>query len=368
MTTLLDEGRQAEGASIEASAPESQRTSVAPPGSLKICLAGSGGGHVRQLLDLEPVWSLHDFFFATEDSALSRSFAKSWRTYFVEHYALGQARLKSPLAMLKGAWANFISSYRIIAKERPDVVITTGAGAVFFCVLLARLRGAKIVMIESFARFDRPSMFTRITQPLAHRKIVQSAALAKFMPDAKVFDPLKIVDSVRPVKRPLVFATVGATLPFDRLVKSVAALKAAGEVPEDILIQTGVGGYRPEGIETAETLDFGRVQNILREADIVVCHGGTGSLITALRQGCRTIVMPRLPALGEHYDNHQADITKSFAARGLVTIANTTEELSAAFKIARSRAPVSATTDPAKLIEYLHSQLSGWASDKLSKT
>jgi hypothetical protein len=42
---------------------------------LKICLAASGGGHVRQLLDLSPAWARYDHFFITEDTALGRSIA-----------------------------------------------------------------------------------------------------------------------------------------------------------------------------------------------------------------------------------------------------------------------------------------------------
>ena len=194
--------------------------------------------------------------------------------------------------------------------------------------------------------------------------MLQSKALAPFMPDAEVFDPLKILDTPRPPKMPLLFATVGATLPFDRLVKSVAALKARGDIPEDILVQTGIGGFVPGDIKTVETLGFGEVQALLKDADIVVCHGGTGSIITALREGCRTIVMPRLPALGEHYDNHQADITRAFATRGLVYEANSEEELAQALKAARASTPLSATTDPSELAAWLDGLLRGWADER----
>src|SRR3546814_5417597 len=62
----------------------------------KICLAGSGGGHVRQLLDLEPAWRGHDAFFITEDTALGESLAEHYRCLFVPHVAMGQARLGAP--------------------------------------------------------------------------------------------------------------------------------------------------------------------------------------------------------------------------------------------------------------------------------
>lgn len=334
-----------------------------PTARLKICLAGSGGGHVRQLLDLEPVWSEYDAFFLTEDTALGRSLAEKRRTWFVPHVALGQARLGKPGKMLRAAVGSFFACARAVLKERPDVVLTTGAGAVWFGVVWARLVGAKVVVIESFARFDARSTFWMFASPLAHAKVVQSKALAPAAPGAAVFDPLRILDGPRPPKEPLIFATVGATLPFDRLSRSVAQAKADGELPERVVLQTGKGGFRPdvEGVEVHENLPFDQVKELLKSADIVVCHGGTGSLITALREGCRVIAIPRRFDLGEHYDNHQSEITKAFQARGLIVSLGPDETFSSALARARAMEPRMATTDPAGLIAHLKTLLARWS-------
>jgi UDP-N-acetylglucosamine transferase subunit ALG13 len=300
------------------------------PNRRRIALAASGGGHVRQLLDLQPVWSQHDYFFITEDTALGRSLGAEHRTHLIPHFAWGQAKQGAVLKMLSRAFRSFFLSFSIIRRERPQMIISTGAGAVFPAVLWARLMGARVVVIESFARFEKPSLFGRIAAPFAHDLVIQSAKLAAHYPRAKVFDPLRMLDTAAPPKQPLLFATVGATLPFDRLVDTVAALKAKGEIPEQVIVQTGVGGHRPAGLDVVETLPFEKVQALLKDAAIVVCHGGTGSLITALRQGCQVISMPRLAELGEHYDDHQAQITEAFVARGLVLSANSEGELRAA--------------------------------------
>ncbi len=154
---------------------------------------------------------------------------------------------------------------------------------------------------------------------------------------------------------------MGAILPFDRLVDMVAEAKLRGAIPEEVLVQTGVGGRTPAGLETVETLPFDQMQGTLREADIVICHGGTGSLITALRQGCRIVAVPRLFAKGEVYDDHQAEITSAFAARGMIAVANTADELVEALQLVRSRPPVLATSDPADLIAHLDGLLAEWA-------
>lgn len=322
-----------------------------------LCLAASGGGHVRQILDLEPLWRDYPHFFVTEDTALGRSIAERHPSAFVAHVALGQARLGAPFRMLWGAVRNCAQALRIVGRFRPDVVITTGAGSMFFVALWARLRGARIVLIDSFARFDHPSAFARLAGPLAHVRIAQAEASARHWPGSVVFDPFRILDTSRPPKKKLLFATVGATLKFERLVDLVVNARAQGVLEGyDVVVQVGEGGMpasQIQGITFHETLPFDAVKQIVRDADYVVCHGGTGSLITALREGCRVIAVPRRFALGEHYDDHQSEITGAFRDRGLLETADTNAELSAAFARLAQREPVCATTDPSALISYL---------------
>lgn len=324
---------------------------------LRLCLAASGGGHLRQLLDLQPVWSQHDYFFVTEDTALGRSLRDDHAVEFVAHYGWGQAKLGAPFRMIRGAVANLAGSIAILLRRRPQVVISTGAGAVFFTVLLARLLGAQVIIIESFARFEHASLFGRMTSRIASAFVVQSAQLAQHYPKARFFDPFKLLDGPAPAKQPLLFATVGAILPFDRLVSAVAEVNTGGAIGDRVLIQTGVGGMKPPGLETVEALPFGEVQALLRDASIVVCHGGTGSIITALREGCHVIAMPRLQRLGEVYDDHQAEIVEAFEKRGLVLSANDAAGLRRAIAATGTRDRVLATTDPAELRAFLNRML-----------
>ena len=277
-----------------------------------ICLAASGGGHVRQILDLKPFWERYPHYFVTEDTALGQSIAADQEVYFVPHFALGQARLGAPVRMIGAAARSIAASWRIIARRRPDLFITTGAGSQLFVMLFARLRGARVILIDSFARFHKPSAFARLAGWVAHVRIAQSAASAEHWPGAVVFDPFRIEEKPRPFKQSLLFATVGATLPFDRLVALVATARAKGLLPTRVVVQRGVGGRDVPDTESVESLGFDEIQRLLRDADIVVCHGGTGSLITALREQCHVIAVPRKFSRGEHYDDHQSEIVSAF--------------------------------------------------------
>ncbi len=320
---------------------------------MKLCLAASGGGHIRQLLDLQPLWQNADYFFVSEDTALGRSIAAEHECEFVPHVALGQARLGNPVKMVFAGIRNCRRSFSIVRKSRPDVVITTGAGSMFFIVLWARLFGAQVALIDSFARFKHPSAFAKLAGPFANIRIAQSDESAKHWPGSIVFDPFRKIDNPVSEKEPLLFATVGATLPFDRLVNLIDSAKASGAISESVIVQIGEGGREPDGMDVFETLPFDKVKAILRRASIVVCHGGTGSLITALREGCKVIAVPRRFDRGEHYDDHQSEITEVFRDRGLIQIADTPEELETALKHARASLPVRATTDPSELIDHL---------------
>ncbi len=335
---------------------------IAQQGPL-VALIGSGGGHVRQLLDLEPLWRGYRHFFVTEDSGLTRTIAEGHETHFVSHVALGQARLGAPFRMVWNGIRNAAQSLRIMLKRRPDIVITTGAGSCFFAVAVARMLGARIILIDSFARFTAPSVFARIVAPIAHVVIAQSQASATGLKAAHCFDPLRMIEGDSSPKQPQLFATVGATLPFDRLIEAVEQARAEGLVPERIIAQTGIGGRRPvvgEADEVHETIPFSRVEAILRESDLVVCHGGTGSLITALREGCRVIAVPRVFERGEHYDNHQREITDAFRQRGLISVVDEETDFATALAEARARRPVRATTDQSAMIAFLSEKLTDW--------
>lgn len=339
-----------------------------PGGKLKICLAASGGGHLRQLLDLEPVWSCYDHFFVTEPTALGDSIARDHRTHFVQHYSFGQVRWGQPFKMAASAARNFVQSLRLVLRERPDVVITTGAGAVYWTCLLARRLGATLIMAESFARFEGPSKFGRMVKPIATDVIVQSPALKEQWPEARLFDPFRYLDAPRPPKKSLALVTVGATLPFDRMSEAALELAETGLLGEEVILQTGQGSRIGEGqrgrTRCVAGLDFAEMQAILRDADLVITHGGTGSLITALRQGCRVVAMPRLFRYSEHYDDHQLEITTAFADRGLIELAMEAGDLAPAIERARAREPVLATTDHSAFQAWLDERLAGLAAAK----
>jgi UDP-N-acetylglucosamine transferase subunit ALG13 len=76
-----------------------------------------------------------------------------------------------------------------------------------------------------------------------------------------------------------------------------------------------------------ELMPFDEMKETMTRAAGVVCHAGTGTIMTALQTGHTPVVVPRRVAHGEHVDDHQLDIAERFAARGLVACVTTETDL-----------------------------------------
>lgn len=99
---------------------------------------------------------------------------------------------------------------------------------------------------------------------------------------------------------------------FPRLLKDVEASSLEGE----ILAQSGFTAYSSEKMKVVDYLGQEDFQQAIKEADLVITHGGVGTIMQALSFGKKVIAAPRYGRYGEHQNDHQADIVESFAAKG----------------------------------------------------
>ncbi len=126
----------------------------------------------------------------------------------------------------------------------------------------------------------------------------------------------------------MIFATLGTDEhPFTRLVEELERLVREGRIRERVVVQRGFTPYQGELLETYEILPFDRLVNYIREARVVITHGGPGSIALSLLQGKVPVVVPRDPALGEHVDGHQIEFVRFLKERGSIIPVFRIEEL-----------------------------------------
>ena len=117
--------------------------------NMKVCLVGSSGGHLTHLYMLKPFWKDKERFWVTFDKEDARSLLEDEKVYPC-YYPTNRS--------LKALIKNTIIAWNVLHKERPDLIISSGAAVAVPFFYLGKIMGAKLIYIEVFDRIDKPTM------------------------------------------------------------------------------------------------------------------------------------------------------------------------------------------------------------------
>ena len=112
----------------------------------------------------------------------------------------------------------------------------------------------------------------------------------------------------------MIFVTVGThEQQFNRLVKYMD--EWASKHDEEVIIQTGYSTYKPKNCEWKNLYPYKTMVELVKEARIIITHGGPSSFIMPLQINKVPIVVPRRHEFGEHVNNHQVDFCRNVNER-----------------------------------------------------
>jgi UDP-N-acetylglucosamine:LPS N-acetylglucosamine transferase len=132
--------------------------------NLKVCLVGSSGGHLTHLYMLKPFWKTKERFWVTFDKEDAKSLLKSEKMYPC-YYPTNRS--------IKALIINTIIALKVLRKEKPDIIISSGAAIAVPFFYLGKLFGAKLIYIEVFDRIDKPTLTGKMVYPIVDEFIVQ---------------------------------------------------------------------------------------------------------------------------------------------------------------------------------------------------
>jgi len=161
------------------------------------------------------------------------------------------------------------------------------------------------------------------------------------------------------------FVSVGnARQPFPRLLEAVTGI--AELLPRPVTVQYGHTVFQDARFDCIDFLDMDEFRSRLTDAEIVIAHGGAGTIITALESGKLPIVMPRRAEHGEHVDSHQVELVAELAEKRKVIAIEDANGLRAA--LARHREPAHGATavrkETPRLVEMVAADLRALAARK----
>lgn len=132
----------------------------------------------------------------------------------------------------------------------------------------------------------------------------------------------------------MIFVTVGCSnFKFDRLFRMLDDLCDKRILQgKDIVAQTGKLSYRIRNYQHFDYDSNEKMQRYQKNADFVICHAGTGTVVGALKKGKKIIIVPRLQRYNEHESDHQMDLARDFEEEGYVLCAMDEKELEEALE------------------------------------
>ena len=145
---------------------------------MKICIVSSCGGHLTEVRTLKPTYERLDHFYVINDRIALPDDMRA-RTYFIKHAE------RDWLTVL-----NFWEAWHILRKEKPNLILSTGAGPVVPFALVGKLLRVPTIFIETITRVRHPSLTGRIMYRLADRLFYQWNSLQESFPKGTYGGPI----------------------------------------------------------------------------------------------------------------------------------------------------------------------------------
>ncbi len=115
----------------------------------------------------------------------------------------------------------------------------------------------------------------------------------------------------------MIFVTLGTQdKSFHRLLEAIDKAIEKEEIKEKVIVQAGHTKYESKNMEIFDLISPDEFSKLIDECDILITHGGVGSILTAVKKGKKVIAAARLKKYKEHTNDHQKQIIKEFEKEG----------------------------------------------------
>lgn len=119
---------------------------------------------------------------------------------------------------------------------------------------------------------------------------------------------------------------------FDRLLRMVEKEIKNNNLKGEVIVQAGQTKFKSKYMKIFDLIPITKFNKLIKEADLVITHGGVGSIIQALKHNKKVIAVPRLARYKEHENDHQIQIVEEFTRNGYILSAKNAKELNKALE------------------------------------
>lgn len=151
----------------------------------------------------------------------------------------------------------------------------------------------------------------------------------------------------------MIFITVGSQLTFDRLLKAVDKEIEAGNIKDQVIVQGGKTKFKSKNMKIIKFLELNEFDKYIKDADLIISHGGVGSIIDALKYNKTVIATPRLKKYKEALNDHQIQIIENFGIEGYIIPLLDLTELNLAIEKVKTFKPKKYKSNTNKMVKLI---------------
>ena len=131
----------------------------------------------------------------------------------------------------------------------------------------------------------------------------------------------------------MIFVTLGTQdKKFPRLLQSIEDSIKKGIIKDKMIVQSGSTEYKSSVMDIKAFVDRDEFKKYLTEADLIITHGGVGTILESLKNDKKVIGCARLKQYGEHVNNHQVQLLERFDEGGYIIYAKDLENFGEYYK------------------------------------
>ena len=140
---------------------------------------------------------------------------------------------------------------------------------------------------------------------------------------------------------------------FHRLLEEVEKNIENGTIQEDVIVQAGYTKFESKHMQIFDLIPKEKLEELQEKANIIITHGGVGSIITGLQNNKKVIVAPRLAKYDEHMNDHQLQITENFYKAGYILPLYENDDLGKILKNIKSFKPKKFKSNTRQIIKII---------------
>ncbi len=140
---------------------------------------------------------------------------------------------------------------------------------------------------------------------------------------------------------------------FHRLLEEIDRLIQSKIIQEEVMVQAGYTKYHSENIKILDFISNEKIEELQEKADLVITHGGVGSILLSLTKGKKVIAVPRLHQYHEHVNDHQREIVELFNQKGYIIGIQNVKDLEQAYQRIKEFTPKKYESNNHKMLKMI---------------